>query len=516
MVSWGTLAIVGAYLLGLLSTGITEAQLQGFESITGIRKLIGGGDGSWLGPRYWRLGPTRRQWWIVGVVGLMAASYCVITSPQPETNDVSQFASRQEWWVTGKVVQMPQTSRDNKGKFYLRAQSIRGVSDRSSIEAPRTVGGKLYVTAPLSASKRLYPGEVVSIKGKISSLEESGEGILSGFGEYLFRQGCFAQFRARWIEFLPGQVPPQWALWKLRARIVQAQDRWLGEPAGHLLSAMTLGRKAVDLPYDVRDSFIAAGLAHTLAASGFHVTLMLALVLGLFKNRPPKTQAIAGCLALFLYVGLTGLQPSVIRASIMGMGALLGLALDRKVKPLGGLAMAATLILLWNPQWIWDVGFQLSVVATLGLILTVKRLMKLLDWMPTRIAGLFAVPVAAYLWTIPLQLLYFQVLPTYSVLLNAIATPLVILISIGGFVSAIAAIIWPLIGSCIAANLYYPIHLLIWLVEKFNQLPGSSVEITGVQGWHVVVSYGVYGLICIALWQRDKKADIEGETMLAV
>ena len=436
-------------------------------------------------------------------MGLMAASYCVITSPQPETNDVSQFASRQEWWVTGKVVQMPQTSRDNKGKFYLRAQSIRGVSDRSSIEAPRTVGGKLYVTAPLSASKRLYPGEVVSIKGKISSLEESGEGILSGFGEYLFRQGCFAQFRARWIEFLPGQVPPQWALWKLRERIVTAQGRWLGEPAGNLISAMTLGRKAVDLPYEVRDSFIDAGLAHTLAATGFHVSLLLALGLGCLQTRPPKTQAIVGGLALLFYVGLTGLQPSVVRASLMGIGTMVGLATQQKVKPLGGLLMVAALILIVNPTWVWDVGFQLSVVATLGLILTASRLVRYLDWMPVSIATLLSVPIAAYLWTIPLQLLYFQRLPIYSILLNALSTPLVIMISLGGFISAIAAIIIPILGSAIAATLFGIIHLLIRIVDCFNKLPFSSVEISGVQGWHVVLSYGVYASICIWLWKKE-------------
>ncbi len=346
---------------------------------------------------------------------------------------------------------------------------------------------------------------MVELRGRISAVEKETSEQSAGFGEYLFRQGCFAKFTAFWIEYLPNQEPPRWALWRLRQRIVLAQGRWLEAPAGNLLSAMTLGRKAVDLPFEIRDSFIAAGLAHTLAASGFHVSLILALVLGCVKSLPGRTQAIAGALALVVYVGLTGLQASVIRAAIMGGGMLLGLATARKVNPLGGLMMAVVLMLLFNPQWIWDVGFQLSVMATLGLILTVPRLMKWLDWMPVTIATVLAVPVAAYLWTIPLQLLYFQVLPTYSVLLNGIATPLVTLISMGGFVSAIAAIPIPLVGSFIASMLYYPIHLLIWIVERFNQFPGSSVEFTGMRGWYVVVSYGVYAGICLWLWQRDQQ-----------
>ena len=92
-------------------------------------------------------------------------------------------------------------------------------------------------------------------------------------------------------------------LWQLRQRIVDAHQRWLGEPKGPVVSAMTLGRRAVNLPYEIQDAFIEAGLAHTLAASGFHVSLVLGLVLALLKSRLPKTQAIAGAIALLILLG---------------------------------------------------------------------------------------------------------------------------------------------------------------------------------------------------------------------
>ncbi|EDX86574.1 Competence protein [Synechococcus sp. PCC 7335] len=506
MTPWGGLAIAAAYILGLLATGITEVRILGWVSVAGCSIFCLGVLCSLIVPRIWRMGPTRRQWWIAGLVGLIAASYCIARSPQPAANDISHFASDHERRVLGKVLQTPQTSRNQKAKFFLEVQSVRGVGTKNTIEAPRSASGKLYVSAALAPSKRLYPGKLIELRGKISAVEELKSAQASGFGDYLVRQGCFASFRTFWIEFLPNQEPPQSALWKLRARIVSAQNRWLDEPAGNLLSAMTLGRKAVDLPFEVRDSFISAGLAHTLAASGFHVSLILTLVLCCVKSQRAQTQAIAGAIALIVYIGLTGLQPSVVRAAVMGGGMLLGLATSRKVNPLSGLLLAAVLILLFNPQWIWDIGFQLSVVATLGLILTVPRLIQLLDWLPVSVAMVLAVPIAAYLWTIPLQLLYFQVLPTYSVLLNGITTPLVTLISMGGFISAIAAIPVPLIGSFIASTLYYPIHILIWVVDQFNQLPGSSLEFTGIEGWHVVVSYLVYMAICIWLRRREQFA----------
>ena len=503
MRSWGTSLAIGAYLLGLLSTGVSEARLLGGVAVSGlVLCLICIGVGA-IAPRYWRMGPTAKQWWMAGMIALVAASYCVWRSPQPAANDISHFVSLEEQRVLGRVLQRPQTARYGKAKFFLEVQSVSN-ENTNGIWIPNTASGKLYVTAALEPSKRLYPGEMVELKGKVEATEQDAEDK-SGFGGYLARKGCFAKFKTYWIEFLPEQTPPRWALWQLRQRIVSAQDKWLGEPSGNLLSAMTLGRRAVDLPADVKDSFIKAGLAHTLAASGFHVSLVLGLVLGALKSLQPRTRAVAGFLSLALYVGLTGLQPSVIRASVMGIGALVGLALQRKVDPRRGLFVAITLILLCNPQWIWDVGFQLSAIATLGLIVMVPWLLKKMDFMPSGISALLAIPIAAYIWTFPLQLHYFDTVPVYSILLNAIATPLVVIISLGGFVSGAAAMVWPVLGSAIAANLYYPIHLLIWIVNRFNQLPGSSVEVEGIGPWTVVALYALYAAIYLFFQQRQQK-----------
>ncbi|NJN29866.1 MAG: ComEC/Rec2 family competence protein [Synechococcales cyanobacterium RM1_1_8] len=122
---------------------------------------------------------------------------------------------------------------------------------------------------------------------------------------------------------------------------------------------------------------------------------------------------------------LTGVQPSVLRAVLMGLGALTALVMRRKTKPLGALILTAVLLLLFNPLWIWDLGFQLSFLATLGLLVTVPPLMGRLDWLPTLFAGAIAIPLAATLWTLPLQLYHFGVAAPYGILVNLLVTPLV-------------------------------------------------------------------------------------------
>ncbi|MCZ0902100.1 ComEC/Rec2 family competence protein, partial [Microcoleus sp. HI-ES] len=96
-------------------------------------------------------------------------------------------------------------------------------------------------------------------------------------------------------------------------------------------------------------------------------------------------------------------------AALMGFGTLFALVLNRQVKPLGLLLIAATILLLVNPLWIWDLGFQLSFLATLGLIVTTPPLMAKLDWMPPAIASIVVVPIAASVWVLPLLLYVFSV-----------------------------------------------------------------------------------------------------------
>jgi competence protein ComEC len=120
------------------------------------------------------------------------------------------------------------------------------------------------------------------------------------------------------------------------------------------------------------------------------------------------------------------------------------------------LLLAALVLLLINPLWIWDLGFQLSFLATLGLLVTSPALMKRLDWLPPTIASLIAVPIAATIWVLPLLLYVFSQVSTYSILANVVTSFLIAGITMGGFISAVFGAVWPLAGSAIAWLLYFP------------------------------------------------------------
>lgn len=427
---------------------------------------------------------------VAGVVGFLATLYFQIRTPQPAVNDISQFVSSEKQIITmqGEVSSLPRLTRSQKGQLWLQAEELNRIG--------KTIGvtGNLYVTVPLLQSTGLYPGQAIAIKGVLYKPKPATNPGGFDFKRFLQQQNTFAGMNGIQVS-VTSREQPKWRLWQVGKAIVRSQVRWLGSPEGQLVSSMVLGSKAVDLPYDIRDLFVQVGLAHALAASGFQTALILGLVLALSKNLPLKWQFCCGAAALIGFVGLTGVQPSVLRAVIMGFAALIGIVTSRKVKPLGSLLVAATLLLLWNPLWIWDLGFELSFLATLGLVVTVPGIITRLDWMPSAIATLIAVPVAAALWTLPLQLYIFGVIPPYSLVVNILTIPLISIISIGGIFSAIAALVWSTAGSAIAWLLYYPTYILIWLVQLFSQLPGNSLAVGKIALWQLLAIYGLMTLV---------------------
>ena len=504
-VPWGgvwilVLGIVGAILFRRRTTSRQLAQKP--ENAGGKNKAVLNNT--------WQTTPHARIWLAAGLVGLLATLYFQWRVPQPGAKDISQFvppenSSNQEQLVIvrGEVASNPRLTRSQRGQFWLEATQLDEVkNEKGSAGVPKGVTGKLYVTVPILQATGLYPSQQIAVTGILYKPKAASNPGGFDFQKFLKQEGTFAGLIGRQINVLDQER--KWGWWQIRERIVRSQVRWLGIPEGPLVSAMVLGSKAVDLPYDIRDLFVQAGLAHALAASGFQTSLILSVILQLTRRAKKATQFTLGFLALIIFLSLTGFQPAVLRAVIMGSAALVGLLLKRKVKQLGSLLLAATLLLVFNPLWIWDLGFQLSFLATLGLVVTVPALVNRLAWLPPAIAALIAVPLAATLWTLPVQLFVFGVVPSYSLLLNVVSTPLISIISIGGIISALVALIWTEAGSFLAGVLHYPTDWLIKLVEFFSKLPGNSVAVGSISTWQLLAIYVLIILVWLVPWWQQR------------
>ncbi|MBC7970292.1 MAG: ComEC/Rec2 family competence protein [Verrucomicrobia bacterium] len=498
MTATGAVILCLGYVLGLLLTKIA----WGGYSILVL--------GVWLSlviKRVWRSAPKPWVWLLAGLLGLVASFYFQFRLPQPATTEISRLipptkAPKQEWVVTGEVDSVPQLTRSQKAQFWLTVRQVDSVSGEVQYVDEKSPTGNLYVTVPLLQATGLYPGQLVKVMGSLYLPQPATNPGGFDFQAYLRQEGCFAGLRGQQTDVV--EARSRWGWWQVRQAVVRSQMRWLGSPAGALVSSMVLGSRGVDLPFDLKDQFTRAGLAHALAASGFQSSLILGVVLALTRRFSAKVQFFAGTASLFVFVGLTGIQPAVLRAALMGFGSLIALVLERKVKPLGALLFTGVLLLLFNPLWIWNLGFQLSFLATMGLMVTVPPLTKQLDWMPSAIAPLFAVPIAAYLWTLPLQLAAFGVLSPYSVPVNLITTPFISMLSIGGMVSALATLIWSPAGSALAWLLKYPAQALMLVVDSFSHLPGNAYAVGTISAATAIALYILLSLTWLQPWWRKQ------------
>ncbi|MGJ3252196.1 MAG: ComEC/Rec2 family competence protein [Elainellaceae cyanobacterium] len=523
-----------AYVVGLLLTGI-PGELGGIPT-GAIAIFVVGSIAMICMPKVWRTGPKSKIWLVAGLICLFALFHFSIRVPEASETDISHqlgtssiptdVANRSEsldqFEVRGQIDSSPRLTRSERIQFVLRTTEARHWSKQELDTEFQHVTGRLYVTIPSDRveDNELYPGKPLTVAGRLYHPEPAVNPGAFDFQAYLKQQGIFAGLSGK-VSGMSSSVPPfpirsriQHSSWLLQQRILNAQVERLGEPEGLLVTAMAIGKNGADLPYDLKDQFTQAGLAHALAASGFQVSMLVSAVIVLTRRFSKTWQFWIGTGVIIGYVGLTGVQPSVLRASIMGIAALMALTMDRKVKPLGLLLVAGTLLLVVNPHWIWDLGFQFSFLATLGLLITVQPLTKRLDWVPPAIASAIAVPLAAYIWTLPLQTHVFGVISPYSILINVLATPLITLISFGSIISALGALIYPPLGSLSAWTLFYPTSGLIQLAKFASELPGSAHAIGTIPAWSVVLIYGLFGWV--VSYRRQRQWWIAGLTALGL
>ncbi len=451
-------------------------------------------------------------WLLAGLIAVAASFYLQFRTPQPAPNDISTLITHPDApetiiTVRGHIATPPHLTRSGRAQFWLNASQVSEITGNDQpLNVNQEVSGKLYVTIPLLQATGLHPGASIAVTGTLYKPQPPSNPGGFDFQAYLARQGGFAGLRGRHLSSIQTSRGQAWGWWAVRQRIARVHVQGLGVPKGPVVSAMVLGRRAVDLPFAVRDQFVQVGLAHVLAASGFHVSLVMSVVLALTRSASPRKRLGIGAIALLIYVGLTGASPSVLRAALMGLAALIGFASNRQIRPLSVLVAVAVGLLLWNPLWIWDLGFQFSFLATLGLLVTVPPMIKRLDWMPPAIASLFAVPIAASIWTLPLQLYVFNIVSPYSIPINVITVPFVAVITLGGLLSAMIGLFLPPAGTVIASLLYYPVQALLGLVQFFSQQPGNAMAVGSISQIQLIALYAINLVVWVIGSQREARS----------
>jgi competence protein ComEC len=319
----------------------------------------------------------------------------------------------------------------------------------------------------------LRQGWRLAAEGQLRRPRQAPHPLLAGPAERLARRQAASQLQVERFEVLAQPATP---VADLRRHIAATLMERAGPERGGVLAALVLGGAVVPLPGEVRELFRAAGLSHALAASGFHLSVLLGAVLPLGRRLPTLPRLLLTFGAMGLFVLLAGLQPSVLRAVLMAAIAVLVLECGRQGRPLAILLASALLLLLIWPRWLAEVGFQLSVVATAALVVASGPLERALRlrlplWCGGWLAPATAVPLAACLWTLPLQLLHFGVVPLYAIPSNLLAAPLLTPLTLGAMLLALVTALVPPLASLLLPPLSALAGVLLLLVRGVAGLP---------------------------------------------
>jgi competence protein ComEC len=282
-------------------------------------------------------------------------------------------------------------------------------------------------------------------------------------------------------------------------------NRILPEPQASFLGGLLVGARR-SISEDLMQNFNRTGLTHIIAISGYNITIIAAILLSLFQGiglgrKRSFWLVIAGIL---FFVVITGASSSVIRAAIMGILVLLAKQVGRVSRVANALVLAAILMLLFNPKiLVFDAGFQLSFLATIGLVYLSPILEKYFASWP-EVYGLknsLVTTLSAIILTTPLILYQFGRLSLVAPLANILVLPLIPWAMALGFVAAALGLLWWRLGWVFGWLVWLVLSYIILVVETLGKLNWSAVEIKGLPSWLMIIIYGIIGAW---IWRNNR------------
>jgi len=406
--------------------------------------------------------------------------------------------------ITGQIISIPQMKERGIQKFFLNVKSICYNDTTKNFKDE-----KVLVSIDENAKFNIY--DSYKIKGRLSVPFKSSNPSQFDYRDYLRNYETYAVFYAHNPYEMRNSDDPCYkklnfnysakekiliSINHYRDKVIDIHSKYLKSPNLEILGGIVFGDDAVNPPENIRQSFINSGLLHILAASGMNVAFIFTFFFYLFNFfRIPYKINISICIgAVIIYVFMTGLGASVIRAALMLIFVLIGKLIDRDANNVSLLSFVAFIMLLYNPMYLNNVGFQLSFVVTLGIVIMMPILVKTKNKILSWILGNLTVPIIAQLWVIPIQIFYFNNISIYSIFANIMSVPLLEIISPCGFITALFAGIAP-ISDFACKNLDLIINPLITTVinisDFWGHLPNSTYQTTHPNIFQILVYYSI-------------------------
>ncbi|MFH1593165.1 MAG: ComEC/Rec2 family competence protein [Candidatus Omnitrophota bacterium] len=308
------------------------------------------------------------------------------------------------------------------------------------------------------------------------------------------------------------------SIYKMRSRFTSHINKYLDKPYNYVLMATLLGKRK-KMPLGLRSLFVNTGTMHILAISGLHVGIVyfaLKVLLKLFRISR-NLGILLSLLALISFAILTGAKSPILRATTMFSILALGEAMNRRIGTFNLIGFSCLIILIANPNQIFDIGFVLSYAAVLSIvsispivyeIFSVKSALKRTDPMGRKIrcylVRSISVSLAAWIGLAPLIAYYFSIISPIVVIANLIVVPLLFMVMGSGILFVTLGFISKHLAVLLSESVWFFIHTLISSVKVLESIPFGHFAVKSPHIAAVPVYY-VLLLYCIIIYNRKKE-----------
>jgi competence protein ComEC len=467
---------------------------------------------AFLGLLLWRDNDRVRQGSVYALMLALGAGRFLLAVPHFDETSLATY--NDAGWVTleGVVVGEPD-ERETYTNLRVRAERLVLPDDTElAVEGLVLVQAERY-------PRRQY-GDRVQVEGLLKTppvLEEFS------YRDYLARQGIYSLIRRAQVTLLAeNQASPiRYYLFVFKRYAQSTIASILPEPQASLLTGILLG---VDtgIPSDLMDDFSATGTTHIIAISGFNFTIIASILAGLARWSLGKRRAFWVAVAgVVVYTILVGASAPVVRAAIMGVLWLLAQRLGRETYAPASLAAAAFVMTVWDPDVLWDIGFQLSFAATIGLVLYTEPLEWFLERALARVTAperaqaivssiseALLVTLGATVTTLPVAVYHFGRLSLVTLASNLLVLPVQSYLMMAGGLATLMGLALRPLGQAVGWIAWVFLTYTIEIVRLMARVGGGSVPVR-MEGWMVWSYYILLGGLTWWLAQpRERRREL--------
>ena len=359
-------------------------------------------------------------------------------------------------------------------------------------------------------SPSLKPGSIIRLVASPFEITDFDSSDSFDYRSYMNRRGFrYCIFCYDSITFLDEKPGIQHVGLRLRQLLLNRLENTISDAkALSVVSAMVLGYREL-LDNETKEEFRKSGIIHIMAVSGLHVGIISMIIISILKATPLRsglTRLLISLTLIWTYALLTGLSPSVTRASVMFSFLNTGYLINRPVKPLNSVMASAFIILIINPNMLYDPSFLLSYSAVIVIVTNYRSLLAKVSFRGRLLSSLWkilAISILAQAGTIPFVAHFFGEIPVLSVVSNLFAIPLATIILFGGFTLILMAGL-PILPELIKSILVYCVSTLSDAAATIASFDRTLITVNDLSTVRTVILFFLFMALIRFILDRER------------